>query len=135
MYILVELFHQVAVAGGKFLLLLERNHHPVSLVYAVEGLLGLHVEVVVGDLLPDVGYLVGCGDGTTHIDRLAEHDASCPHIAGIRAEGIYDALADGIALLLDGTALLLQESTYLLSLFWGKKTLAYQFGHHVVGIV
>ena len=32
---------------------------------------------------------IGCNDGSTHIDRLANHHASSPDIAGVGAESIY----------------------------------------------
>ena len=134
MHIFVELLHQVVIAGGKFVLLFQGNGEPVGLVDAVEGLLGLHVEVVVGDLLTDVGYLVGCDDGSTHVDRLSHHHATCPHVAGVGAEGIYHALPQGVALLLDKAAFLVEQSANLLRLFRGKQSFAHQFGHHIVGV-
>ena len=130
--IIIELLHQVSVAGGELVLLLQRNGKPVSLVYAVEGLLGLHVEVIVGNLLTDVCNLVGSQDGATHIDRLAEHDATCPHVSGVGAESIYHFLSDGIALLLDNVSFLVEQSSDFLCLFRGEHSLAYQIGHHVV---
>ena len=132
--IVIELFHQVSVAGGELVLLLQRNGKPVSLVYAVEGLLGLHVEIIVCYLLTDVCYLVGSQDGAAHIDRLANHHASCPDVAGVGAESIYHALSDGIALLLDNASFLVEQSSDFLCLFRGEHSLVYQIGHHVVGI-
>ena len=134
MNIVVELFHQVSVAGGELVLLLQRNGKPVSLVYAVEGLLGLHVEIIVCYLLTDVCNLVGSQDGAAHIDRLAEHHAASPHVAGVGAESIYHALSDGIALLLDNASFLVEQSSDFLCLFRGEHSLAYQIGHHVIDI-
>ena len=122
------------VAGGKLVFLFQGNGEPIGLVDAVEGLLGLHVEVVVSDLLSDVGYLVGSDDGSTHVDRLSHHHATCPHVSGVGAEGIYHALTQGVALLLDDAAFLVEQSANLLCLFRGKQSLAHQFGHHIVGV-
>jgi hypothetical protein len=96
--ILVQFLYEVAVTDGEFLLLLQRNGEPVSLVYAVERALGLLVEIILCNLLSDVGNLVGCNDGSTHIDRLANHHTSCPDIAGVGAESIYQFLSQRIAL-------------------------------------
>ena len=134
MYILVQLLHQFVIAGGKLVFLFQGNGEPVGLVDAVEGLLGLHVEVVVGDLLPDVGYLVGSDDGSTHVDRLSHHHATSPHVSGIGAEGIHHALPQGIALLLDKASFLVEQSANLLRLFRGKQSFAHQFGHQIVGV-
>ena len=92
------------------------------------------IEIIVCYLLTDVCNLVGCQDGAAHIDRLAEHHATSPHVAGVGAESIYHALSDGIALLLDNASFLVEQSSDFLCLFRGEHSLAYQIGHHVVGI-
>ena len=133
MNILVQFLYEVAVTDGEFLLLLQRNGEPVSLVYAVERALGLLVEIILCNLLSDVGNFVGCNDGSTHIDRLANHHASCPDIAGVGAESIYQFLSQRIALLLQGSQFLIHQSAYLLRYLRGNHSLTYKLAHQIAG--
>ena len=133
MDILVQFLYEVAVADGEFLLLLQRNGEPVSLVYAVERALGLLVEIILCNLFSDIGNLVGCNDGSTHIDRLANHHASCPDVAGVGAECIYQFLSQRIAFLLQGSQFLIHQSAYLLCQFRAHHSLTDKLAHQITG--
>ena len=97
MDIVIEFFNKVVVAVGQLLLLLQGDNGPKCLVDAVEGCLCLEVEVVIGHPLVNVGNVVGGSDGSTHKDRLANHDGSAPHVLIVGLEGIADGIAQFIA--------------------------------------
>ena len=97
LHILAELLDQVAIALGQLLLLAQRHHEPVGLVYVVEGGLPTQFEVTGSHLLADVCHLVGCDDGAAHKDGLSHHDCSRPDVLGVGAEGVVDRLAQLVA--------------------------------------
>ena len=103
MYIGVELLHKLVEALGQLLLVAERHHQPVGLLYVDGGVLKLQVDVIGGHLHVDVCHPVQCRDGTAHVERLAHHHRAGKHVAGVGAKGILEGVAQFVAL--DGESL------------------------------
>ena len=112
--VVVQLLHQVAIAVGQLLLLLQRNHRPVYLVNVACRSLTDAFQLVGHELLVDVGHTVGCRDGPTHVDGLAQHHRSSEDVPRIGLEGIVDFLAHLVAQLCQWLAHLTHETTQLL---------------------
>ena len=83
MHIAAELLDEIEEAVCQLLLMLERHHHPVGLVGAVERSLQLGSIVVVHHLLRDLRHLVGSSNGATHEHRLRHHGRCHEHVARV----------------------------------------------------
>ena len=92
----VEFLHQLEITLGEFFLMAEGYHLPVSLIDAVDGGLPTGVLRVLGEFFVDGGHLVERKDTAAHEDRLREHDGARKEVAGIRVEGVYDLLSQGV---------------------------------------
>ena len=71
----------------------QRHHLPIGLVDAVERSLSLSLSRVGSQLFASIGHLVHRNDGTSHEDRLRQHDGTCKHVARVSIEGIGNASA------------------------------------------
>ena len=74
----------------------ERHYLPVDLLDIVEGLLPALFRLVGCQLLAQVGNLVGCHNGSSHIYRLCHKDGACEDVARICTQGVYKVLSLGI---------------------------------------
>ena len=87
-----------------------------------------------------VGNVVGCRDGTAHVDGLPEHHRYPKHVAVVGVEGINHFLSETVEHADGGLseigAHLLHDGTHLLGLLYGHESLLYQtadVGAHIGG--
>ena len=96
LHVTVEFLHHVKITLSQSLLMLQRYHLPIGLVYLVECQLPLCLCRVSSHFLTEVRHLVHSDDSTTHEDRLCQHHSACEHIPRISTERIDDTLTTSI---------------------------------------
>ena len=111
--IAIELLNQLEIALGQLLLVVERYHLPVSLIYLIKRGMTTHICRILSQLLANFSYPVERHNATTHKQWLSKHNGTSKDVTGISTESIYNLLS----FLIERTCCLGQRLTnHLLSL-------------------